>query len=105
MMVSEPEIFLNSCTTLIGGACHATLPFMPQGVWMAIEDAAVLAECVSGAEGGALPAALERYEVLRRPRTPLRSTTRALRTVGCASLRRAGGLGGPRSTARERREA
>jgi salicylate hydroxylase len=55
--------------TLIGDACHPTLPFMAQGACMAIEDAAVLAECVSASAAGALPEALARYETLRRPRT------------------------------------
>ena len=53
--------------TLLGDACHPTLPFMAQGAAMAIEDAAVLARCLSG--GDAIPAAFERYEGLRRART------------------------------------
>jgi salicylate hydroxylase len=53
--------------TLLGDACHPTLPFMAQGACMAIEDAAVLAECVDGADD--VPAALQRYEGLRRERT------------------------------------
>jgi salicylate hydroxylase len=59
----------RGCATLLGDACHATLPFMAQGACMAIEDAAVLAECAAGAEDGELPAALARYEALRRVRT------------------------------------
>jgi salicylate hydroxylase len=59
----------RGCATLLGDACHATLPFMAQGACMAIEDAAVLAECVAAAEDAALPAALARYEGLRRART------------------------------------
>lgn len=53
--------------TLLGDACHPTLPFMAQGAAMAIEDAAVLARCV--ASGNVVPADLERYERLRRERT------------------------------------
>ncbi|MEZ5596886.1 MAG: FAD-dependent monooxygenase [Pseudomonadales bacterium] len=53
--------------TLLGDACHPTLPFMAQGAAMAIEDAAVLAACLARAT--AIPAALERYEALRRERT------------------------------------
>ena len=53
--------------TLLGDACHATLPFMAQGAAMAIEDGAVLAECL--AAGGDMPASLKRYEDLRRART------------------------------------
>lgn len=53
--------------TLLGDACHPTLPFMAQGAAMAIEDAAVLAGCLrqsDGAEDGLLA-----YEGLRRQRT------------------------------------
>lgn len=53
--------------TLLGDACHPTLPFMAQGAAMAIEDAAVLAGCL--ALGDDIPANLNRYEDLRRPRT------------------------------------
>jgi salicylate hydroxylase len=59
----------RGAATLIGDACHPTLPFMAQGACMAIEDAAVLAECVSNSAADALPEALARYETLRRPRT------------------------------------
>lgn len=55
--------------TLVGDACHATLPFMAQGACMAIEDGAVLAECVAGHPMSELPKALERYAALRQPRT------------------------------------
>ncbi len=53
--------------TLLGDACHPTLPFMAQGAAMAIEDGAVLAECL--AAGDDIPASLLRYEGLRRART------------------------------------
>ena len=53
--------------TLLGDACHPTLPFMAQGAAMAIEDAAVLAACVGDTNDVAR--ALRRYESLRRPRT------------------------------------
>ena len=53
--------------TLLGDACHPTLPFMAQGAAMAIEDAAVLAGCL--ADSTDVPAALQRYERLRRDRT------------------------------------
>jgi len=53
--------------TLLGDACHPTLPFMAQGAAMAIEDAAVLAGCLSG--GSEISVALARYEDLRRDRT------------------------------------
>jgi len=59
----------HGAVTLLGDACHPTLPFMAQGACMAIEDAAVLAACLSSGRRGGIPAALSRYEDLRRPRT------------------------------------
>jgi len=53
--------------SLLGDACHPTLPFMAQGAAMAIEDGAVLAACVAG--GGDISANLDRYAHLRRSRT------------------------------------
>jgi salicylate hydroxylase len=53
--------------TLLGDACHPTLPFMAQGAAMAIEDAAVLAGCLNKTSD--VTAALQRYEDLRRART------------------------------------
>ena len=57
--------------TLLGDACHPTLPFMAQGAAMAIEDGAVLARCLRAGldEGGSIPEALQRYERLRMKRT------------------------------------
>ncbi len=53
--------------TLLGDACHPTLPFMAQGAAMAIEDGAVLAGCV--ARGSDIATSLKTYEDLRRERT------------------------------------
>lgn len=53
--------------TLLGDACHPTLPFMAQGAAMAIEDSAVLAGCLANGEG--VEVSLSRYEDLRRART------------------------------------
>lgn len=53
--------------TLLGDACHPTLPFMAQGAAMAIEDAAVLAACLKDASE--IETMLRRYEDLRRERT------------------------------------
>ncbi len=53
--------------TLLGDACHPTLPFMAQGAAMAMEDGAVLARCL--AQKGAIEARLRQYEDLRRART------------------------------------
>ena len=57
----------EGAVTLLGDACHPTLPFMAQGAAMAIEDAAVLAGCLAAADS--IPAGLMRYEDLRRQRT------------------------------------
>jgi salicylate hydroxylase len=51
---------------LIGDAAHAMLPFQAQGAAMAIEDAAVLAPLLIGADRA--EAALTTFEQLRRPR-------------------------------------
>ncbi len=57
--------------TLLGDACHPSLPFRAQGAALAIEDAAVLARCVDAVDGapGKIEASLMRYENLRRQRT------------------------------------
>ena len=55
--------------TLLGDAAHAMLPFFAQGAAQAVEDAAVLAGCLRGADRSSLPQALQRYEHVRRPRT------------------------------------
>ena len=59
----------RGAVTLLGDACHPTLPFLAQGACMAIEDAAVLAACLSGCRRDGVAAALERYAALRRHRT------------------------------------
>lgn len=57
----------NGNVTLLGDACHPTLPFMAQGAAMAMEDAAVLAACLGKFADNAK--ALKQYERLRKPRT------------------------------------
>jgi salicylate hydroxylase len=54
--------------TLLGDACHPTLPFLAQGAIMAMEDGVVLARCVE-ALGSDVSGALRRYETLRLERT------------------------------------
>ena len=54
--------------TLLGDACHPTLPFLAQGAGMAIEDGFILARCLE-AFGDDPEEALSRYERLRMPRT------------------------------------
>jgi 2-polyprenyl-6-methoxyphenol hydroxylase-like FAD-dependent oxidoreductase len=53
--------------TLLGDAAHAATPDMGQGACMAIEDAVVMARCLSQEKD--LAAALDRYEAERKPRT------------------------------------
>ena len=55
--------------TLLGDACHAMLPFMAQGAAQAIEDGAVLTECLRGTGERNEAEALRIYETLRLPRT------------------------------------
>jgi len=56
--------------SLLGDACHPTLPFMAQGAAMAIEDGAVLSGCLRDVRAASeVAAALERYSALRRGRT------------------------------------
>ena len=54
--------------TLLGDACHPTLPFLAQGAIMAMEDGVILARCLE-AYPGDVPFALQRYEALRLERT------------------------------------
>lgn len=52
---------------LLGDACHAMPPFQAQGAAMGIEDAVILAKCLS--VYGVSADSLQRYERLRKPRT------------------------------------
>jgi salicylate hydroxylase len=54
----------RGAVTLVGDAAHPMLPFLAQGAAMAIEDATVLAECLTLVPGNAA-AAMRRYESLR----------------------------------------
>ncbi|MGB1581669.1 MAG: FAD-dependent monooxygenase, partial [Nevskiales bacterium] len=51
---------------LLGDACHPSLPFLAQGAAMAIEDAAVLAQCLKASRN--IEAALATYAEQRRSR-------------------------------------
>ena len=53
--------------TLLGDACHPTLPFMAQGANMAIEDGMVLARAIT--EYPDAETALQKYEGARKSRT------------------------------------
>ena len=73
----------SGAIALLGDAAHAMLPFAAQGAGMAIEDAAVLAGCLSQSTGdniADIPAALKRYGQLRRSR--VRRVQRAARQQG-----------------------
>ena len=52
---------------LLGDACHPTLPFLAQGAAMAIEDAAIMADCLERCEE--IGVGLKLYESLRKKRT------------------------------------
>lgn len=52
--------------TLLGDACHATLPFLAQGAVASIEDGIVLARCLDKYVDD-VAGALRRYDEVRRP--------------------------------------
>nr|WP_315593827.1 FAD-dependent monooxygenase [uncultured Cupriavidus sp.] len=54
--------------TLLGDACHSTLPFLAQGAVMALEDGIVLARCLAAHTKDPV-AGLARYQELRLERT------------------------------------
>jgi salicylate hydroxylase len=69
MMVRGPmQRWSKGRVTLLGDACHPTLPFLGQGGVMAIEDGYILAACLAKHFDDP-DAALSRYEELRRERT------------------------------------
>ena len=57
----------RGAVTLLGDAAHPTTPNLGQGACQALEDAVVLAHCLS--EKQPIEAALRKYERLRLPRT------------------------------------
>ncbi len=52
--------------TLLGDACHPTLPFLAQGAVMALEDGVVLARCLE--KYGDVPTAFQKYQDARMTR-------------------------------------
>ena len=60
------ETWTRGRATLLGDACHATLPFLAQGAVSSIEDAVVLARCLEKYAPD-LGHALQRYDEVRRP--------------------------------------
>jgi salicylate hydroxylase len=53
--------------SLLGDACHSTLPFLAQGAVMSIEDGFILARALEAYSD--IPTALKRYEAARHERT------------------------------------
>ena len=71
MMIREPmETWSNGRITLLGDACHPTLPFLGQGGVMSIEDGYVLAACLDRYFGEP-SAVFSRYEDIRKDRTSM----------------------------------
>lgn len=65
---SPLERWTSGRISLLGDSAHAMLPFFGQGAAQAVEDAAVLAECLRDVGPESVPKALQRYEGIRRPR-------------------------------------
>jgi salicylate hydroxylase len=71
LMIREPmPAWSRGRVTLLGDACHPTLPFLGQGGVMSIEDGYVVAACVDKYFGEP-DVALARYEEIRRERTAM----------------------------------
>jgi salicylate hydroxylase len=69
LMVRDPmPAWTQDRVTLLGDACHPTLPFLAQGAVMSIEDGVVLGRCLAAAQGDP-PAGFARYEAARIERT------------------------------------
>jgi salicylate hydroxylase/6-hydroxynicotinate 3-monooxygenase len=56
---------------LLGDACHPMTPYMAQGAASALEDAAVLARCLSNGGSEDLERAFRIYEATRKPRASM----------------------------------
>ena len=65
--VDPTGAWVDGNTALLGDAAHAMVPFLAQGAAMAIEDAAVVADCLKASPAD-IPAALAAYEAARKPR-------------------------------------
>ncbi|UFN50109.1 FAD-dependent monooxygenase [Roseomonas sp. OT10] len=69
LMARSPlERWSEGRVTLLGDACHPTLPFLAQGAVQSIEDGVVLARALEAA-GDDVTEGLSRYEDARRERT------------------------------------
>lgn len=88
LVVREPmTAWSQGRATLLGDACHSTLPFLSQGANMALEDALVLARCLE-ADPADWPRALQRYERARIDRTSriVKSSAEQVRRVHAPEL-------------------
>lgn len=65
--LTMPRSWVKGRFALLGDAAHPVLPFLAQGAVLALEDAAVLAQEIAGADGSP-SMALEHYQDRRRPR-------------------------------------
>jgi salicylate hydroxylase len=95
--IRDGGVWSSGPMTLLGDAAHAMLPFAAQGAGMAIEDASVLAKCLSensGDSAAGITASLARYAGARRSR--LARVQRHARQMG-----RIYHLGGPAAFARD----
>jgi salicylate hydroxylase len=71
MMIREPmETWSKGRVTLLGDACHPTLPFLGQGGVMSIEDGYVVAACLDKYFSEP-DVAFARYEEIRKDRTSM----------------------------------
>jgi salicylate hydroxylase len=71
LMAREPlQQWSSGRVTLLGDACHPTLPFLAQGAGMAIEDGYIVARCIEKYESD-LALALKKYEAARIERTTM----------------------------------
>lgn len=92
--IPQMPVWHSGAMALLGDAAHAMLPFAAQGAGMAIEDAAVLAQCLGEAKDADSPAtALARYTSLRRARVArvqsfARQNGRIYHLTGAAALAR-----------------
>lgn len=69
LMVRDPmPQWSQGSVTLLGDACHPTLPFLAQGAGMALEDGYILARALDQYRGD-VPQALRSYEAARHERT------------------------------------
>ncbi len=69
LMVREPmKRWSSGRVTLLGDACHPTLPFLAQGAAMAVEDGYIIGRSIEAHEDD-LALALDQYEMARIGRT------------------------------------